>query len=320
VLEAAGGSKVQLLAELDVTEDTLTAPEQRVALTDALAIVERAVELSSRGPLTMALSMTPSATSAGPVGFAAIACATVGESLAVSLRYAPLVSAAIRLLLRTEGERVALDAEPVFDMGAAGNVIIPAMLIALWRSGQTFTGQPLVGDVEFSFPEPDYFKAYASLAPGAVRFDQPRDRLLFERAYLDLPLVTANASAARAMCEECERLLQELSRESTLAARVQEALFAADGSLCSARRLARQLGMSERTLKRRLAEQQTSYTALLDAARRTRALALIGSELSVEEVSARLGYSDAANFTRAFRRWTGQSPRAARRESRAARS
>jgi AraC-like DNA-binding protein len=76
--------------------------------------------------------------------------------------------------------------------------------------------------------------------------------------------------------------------------------------------------MSERTLKRRLAEQNTSYTELLDAARRTRALELLGSSVSIEEVSARLGYSDAANFTRAFRRWTGQSPRALRQSSRAA--
>jgi AraC-like DNA-binding protein len=169
-------------------------------------------------------------------------------------------------------------------------------------------------------PEPDYFEQYASVAPGAVRFDQPRDRLIFDRAYLDLPLLTADPGAARAMREQCERQLQALSQASTLAARVLAGLFAADGSVYSARQLARQLGMSERTLKRRLAEQNTSYTELLDAARRTRALELLGAGLSVEEISARLGYSDAANFTRAFRRWTGQSPRVARREARAARS
>lgn len=110
--------------------------------------------------------------------------------------------------------------------------------------------------------------------------------------------------------------MRALNSAATLVERVQRSLFGADGLVCSARLLARQLGMSERTLKRRLAEQNTSYTELLDAARRKRSLELLGSNASVEEVSTRLGYSDAANFTRAFRRWTGQSPRALRQTAR----
>jgi AraC-like DNA-binding protein len=73
--------------------------------------------------------------------------------------------------------------------------------------------------------------------------------------------------------------------------------------------------MGERTLKRRLAEQETSYTELLDHARHARALELLRGDTSAEEVSSQLGYSDAANFTRAFRRWTGKSPRALRQSA-----
>lgn len=167
---------------------------------------------------------------------------------------------------------------------------------------------------------PSYFKEHASLAPGAVRFDQPRNRLLFKRALLDLPLLTADQSTARATRAQCEQALRALQTASTLVERVRRSLLGEDGHVCSARRLARQLGMSECTLKRRLAEQRTSYTQLLDQARRTRALELLRSSASVEEVSTMLGYSDAANFTRAFRRWTGQSPRALRQNGRSARS
>jgi AraC-like DNA-binding protein len=71
--------------------------------------------------------------------------------------------------------------------------------------------------------------------------------------------------------------------------------------------------MAERTLKRKLAEQGTSYTELLDRQRHTRALELLRTDATIEQVADRLGYSDAANFTRAFRRWTGKSPRALRK-------
>lgn len=74
--------------------------------------------------------------------------------------------------------------------------------------------------------------------------------------------------------------------------------------------------MAERTFKRRLAEQRTWYSELLARARRTRALELLRSDVSIEELAARLGYSDPANFTRAFRRWTGSSSRAVRKAAR----
>jgi AraC-like DNA-binding protein len=73
--------------------------------------------------------------------------------------------------------------------------------------------------------------------------------------------------------------------------------------------IARELAMSPRTLKRRLAEEGASYTALLEERRKLRSFELLRSDLSVDQVAERLGYSDAANFTRAFRRWTNKTPR-----------
>jgi AraC-like DNA-binding protein len=71
--------------------------------------------------------------------------------------------------------------------------------------------------------------------------------------------------------------------------------------------------MSPRTLKRKLAACGTTYSDLLDELRQNRAVQLLGSDqLSIEAIADRLGYSDAANFGRAFRRWTGTTPGAYR--------
>jgi len=73
--------------------------------------------------------------------------------------------------------------------------------------------------------------------------------------------------------------------------------------------LARELHMSERTLKRKLAEHGTTYSAIRDDLRRQRALLLLDNrELSIGEIAGRLGYSELPNFTRAFRKWTGMTP------------
>jgi AraC-like DNA-binding protein len=80
--------------------------------------------------------------------------------------------------------------------------------------------------------------------------------------------------------------------------------------------LARLLETSPRTLQRRLADEGTSLTAIIDDERRTRALAaVIDSSRTVVDTAMICGYTDPANFTRAFRRWTGMSPLEFRRLS-----
>ena len=74
--------------------------------------------------------------------------------------------------------------------------------------------------------------------------------------------------------------------------------------------LAGRLALSERTLRRRLAEAGTTYRNLLDRARHRRAVALLrAGEKSVTEVTLLIGFGDVTSFTRAFRRWTGEAPR-----------
>ena len=73
--------------------------------------------------------------------------------------------------------------------------------------------------------------------------------------------------------------------------------------------LASSLGMSPRTLRRHLARQRTSFSAILERWRRNTAVAMLRSQdLSVQQIAKRLGYSHASNFERAFKRWTGLSP------------
>jgi AraC-like DNA-binding protein len=73
--------------------------------------------------------------------------------------------------------------------------------------------------------------------------------------------------------------------------------------------LAAQLHMSERTLKRKLAERGLSFSSMLEAVMKRDAIELLNDPaISIQDVAMRLGYQDRANFTRAFRRWTGQTP------------
>lgn len=87
------------------------------------------------------------------------------------------------------------------------------------------------------------------------------------------------------------------------------ALLFKDKDLLTRAQPARRLNMSDQTLKRRLAAEGVSYKSLAQGIREKKACGLLRStELSMEEIADRLGYSDVANFYRAFKSWTGKTP------------
>ena len=145
-----------------------------------------------------------------------------------------------------------------------------------------------------------------------VRFDRPANRLVFPAAALATPLRTADPVALQLARAQCERELAAMV-DAGLAGRVRAALLAEPSGFPSVTAVARRLHLSTRTLKRKLADQGTTYSELLDGARRERALLLLDNrELSLAEVAARVGYTEVPNFTRAFRKWTRTTPAAYR--------
>jgi AraC-like DNA-binding protein len=315
-VRACNGPHELLLEELGQTRDALSEPSARIGIERYIALCERAVELTGEPGLGFVLGVQAQFSRFGSLGFAVMSAATLRDAIELIERFLPTVTTVIRYRCRVEGAHAVLQLEEAVPLGAAREMIVFALSTLIWQLGERLTGVHLAADVEFPFAEPAYFARFAAAAPGRVSFGASAHRVRFDRKFLDLPLVSADPAAARTARAHCERELQALEAETSLVAHVHNALFADSSGLPTPQQLARALGMAERTLKRRLAEHGTSYTQILEAGRRQRALELLATPASVDEIAERLGYSDAANFTRAFRRWTGRNPRSLRRELR----
>jgi AraC-like DNA-binding protein len=315
-VRACGGPDGQLLAELNLTADELSDPNARLSFARMTTLIVRALELSGEPALGAVIGWNVSISNFGAIGFAAMSSPKLGDAIRIAVRFVPLITSIARLELQVDGTKATLELEELHPFGRVREFLGCMVLIALSRLGDALTGRALPGEAEFAFAPPEYLSRFPPAEIARLRFDQPRHRLVFDAAYLDVPIVTADPAAYRTALELCERQLVEREPPALLVQRVNRELFAPDGSVRTSVQVARSLGMAERTLKRRLAEQGTSYTELLDRQRQTRALELLRTDWSIEEVADRLGYSDAANFTRAFRRWTGKSPRAVRKAAR----
>ncbi|HCP03082.1 MAG TPA: AraC family transcriptional regulator, partial [Pseudomonas sp.] len=125
----------------------------------------------------------------------------------------------------------------------------------------------------------------------------------------DKPLRMADPDAFRDAEQICQRELAKLGDRNTLGDRVQRLLLERQNSFPSLETTARLLYVTPRTLHRRLQREQTSYKQILREVRHALAIEHLKSgRLSVEEIAWTLGYSDVANFRRAFRQWEGVAP------------
>jgi AraC-like DNA-binding protein len=311
-----GIGEAELFEGIALDPKRLTEPLERVSIPVLEQLAERARALTGEPALGIYLGLQMRISAHGYLGFAAMTSSTIREALEVAMRFSPTRSSAIALRLNVEGDAASLVIDECVPLGAARDLIILALIVGIEQIGAALTGKQLDGSADVTCPEPPGYARFEALARGRIRFGQPANQLVFASSVLDLPIVLADPVARRLAQEQCERELDALGQRSNLAARVGALVSKPDGGFHSLEEVADKAGISPRTLKRRLAELGTGFSEILEQQQRERALLLLRSpELSVEEVAERVGYSDVANFTRAFRRWTGTTPGAYRRSS-----
>jgi AraC-like DNA-binding protein len=304
-----GTTPAELLGPLGLAFEELVQPASRVSVPLLERVVARARALTGEAGLGYYLGLKMRISAHGYLGFAAMAAATLRESLELASRFAPTRSTAIGIRLEERDDHAHIIFDEHCSFGTAQDVVFLSLIVGLWRIGESLTGRQLEGDAEVAFPKPEYAARFTGFTPGRLRFSRPAHRITFDRKLLDLPLSMADPDALRLARDHCERELDRLGYHQSFVTRVRAALGARDRELPTLEQMAGELGTSSRSLKRKLADEGTSYSDLVDQLQSARAVSLLASDLSVDEIADRLGYSDGANFTRAFRRWTGQSPR-----------
>jgi AraC-like DNA-binding protein len=305
----------ELLDGLGVDPATLAQPDAQLAVPTMVAMVERARALTGEPALGIFAGIQMRVSAHGYLGFAAMTASTLRQALEIATRFAPTRTNALDLALVETDDRMALVIEERTDFGPARDAILLALTVGIWQIGNALTGRELTGSVDYVFPEPSYAGRFPQLLSMA-RFGQPRNQILLDTSALESPLTMSDPGSLRLATEQCERALAALCAADEVLDRVRRLALKKGRGARSIEEVAREMRLSSRTLKRRLAAQGMTYSDVLDEQRKGAALLLLRSGESIGEIAERLGYSDTANFGRAFRRWTGASPGSFRRQTR----
>jgi AraC-like DNA-binding protein len=289
----------------------------RVSLATVCGLVDRARLLTGEPGLGYFLALEKRASMYGVVGLAMSSASTVRDAIEVVVAYAPILySTALTLDLRVEGDYAFLRLDENADFGTVRDVILISMMLGIETLARALTGRQHSSRIELAIPAPSYQARFAHLVP-LWRFGQPANRLVLSASALNWPVLTADPVSFNLLRGLCEVELSQLGLDRRLVERVRRSIVRESGRFRSFDEVATDMGLSSRTLARRLVAQGASFSALVDQERQERALILLRTtNLQIQSVASSLGYASASTFVRAFRSWTGKTPAAYRREAR----
>ncbi|WP_306362899.1 AraC family transcriptional regulator [Nocardia sp. CC227C] len=300
----------QALAGTGLVAADLENPEAEIDIAQEFRIVDNILTATGDEPgLGLLAGFSVHLPMLGSLGIALGSCSTVREMAELWARYADLSFAYTRCTLTDAGDRVLvrLDSEAV---PARVRRFAIERDLALVRTVQRelLSWDVPVERLEVTLPyAPVYEAVGVLLGITDIAYDRPADVLVLRAVDLQRPMPQANAVLRRQYERMCERLVERRRARIGLAGQVRALLVRRGGAVDQAA-VAADLHMSVRTLRRRLADEGTTFRELVCETTGMLAEELLAAGFTVDTVASRLGYASPSAFTAAFREWTGQTP------------
>ena len=301
-----------LFADTGLTrEDLLRGGD--IALEDFLQILQVGHELSGNDRLGLMIGSHSQIITLGEVGAAMAIAPTVREGLQVVESFTRLHISYISVQASSNLKGLALQISFHEDLGPTMRFHVESAAMLVQNYVETLTGLPLESALfRLAIPEPEYAQSYAEYIHSPIEFNAAVSTIELPLAYLDLNSPYYNASMWQQAQSQLSMLLKHLTakEKQPYTLHLSGLLNSSEPPLPDLATVAATLCMSERTLNRRLQQEGSNFRNL-----KTDALVSRGKQYlaqtsnSVEAIAANLGYQDAANFRRAFRKSTGCSPK-----------
>lgn len=306
VAQAAGADPEPLLRGTGVDSDKPPPAEEHVDAAKYFEVWKRAVALF--GPaFPFAVTRAVTLEDHEVFGFLAISCSTLGQAYEKTAAYRALycVGARWELVLTAEASRLIWFSWPgdASDPGyqAANEFAVADMVDSIKRLGAT---QPMPRAVRSPHPLATEFYGVAPVKSALYE-------LVYDAGLTEQPISSFNAKLRDYFDATCKQVVAALPAGDTMTAQLRKALIATmDGGDVSMEAIAKKLATSSRTLQRRLAEENTSYNDVLAEVRIEFAKRYLSrGTMSASEVAYLVGFTEPPAFFKAFKRWTGMTPK-----------
>jgi AraC-like DNA-binding protein len=238
---------------------------------------------------------------------------TLGEALTNFCRYYPLMHDLVVPVFSEKGRSASLCLELQYQITDTNELrqFIEGHFAYYTNLLTRLTGKEIpLYSVQFIHPSPSDTKEHERIFKIPALFSQQENKMTFNKKYLDLPVLVANAEILDTLKSYAEKLQKKIYREDLFSVQVETAIIQ---SLLSGKTdietISGQLAMSKRSLQIKLSKEGVKYQDMLDKVKREHALQLLEqSQIAIIDITFLLGYSEQSAFNRAFKKWTGFTP------------
>ena len=306
-----GGSVAQVLHGTGLDPAKLAAGEERIALPQLVRGYRNANRMAGDAPWGVQIGKRLGLTDYGFYGYALICSPTLRKALDFSIKYHQLAAPTVIMSLRPriEDGLCALQVEDTLHEPEIYRFNIELQIGLIFSLLRDILGQSFRFDrATVRFEKPPHFQALQAVMECTVECSSERNALYFDADLLDRPLRRANLATWNATRDACDKLLQGATSDTPIAQTVYVSLLRDTRQFATGGDVATALNLSERNLRRRLGEEGTSFRAIKGEVLSRLAIEFISNtEMTADEVAERLGFSDASNFCKTFKKWTGQT-------------
>jgi AraC-like DNA-binding protein len=308
-----GVSLEQALRAVQLSPGALASPKTRVSINQILWICREAMERVQDPFFAYRVGLRIHVSTFGLFGFAILTSTNFRQTIRIAAKYHELTTPLAGVSFREEaGSGIwTVDPEPHPLIDAALYRFLVEMQFGIHMSlhrdvmGHAFNPTEL----RFTYAAPLVAQRYRDAYSCNVLFGQPSNEMVFDAALLEAVPPLGDRLTNPAVVNMCDKLLEEFDLRKGLSGKVREALLADLTQPTPVDNIARHLGHSPRTLRRKLQEEGASIQKLRDELRLQVAIKYLrDTDMTVEEASDALGFDEAVNFRRAFARWTNMSP------------
>ena len=285
-------------------------PQGRMSHAQKITIYRNARRLSSTPDLGLRAGARQRLSDFSVYGYALVSSPTFGDAVALGVRHIKLAGPVLEKRFRVEGGTAIFEGLDVLELGELLPLVTEYWFASVHKLITCVLEGPLPSRLlMLPYARPAHAAAYEAMFGCPVRFGADVMQWHFDADVLGVPLPNANPLTAEMCARMCERLMRSLPEESDLERSIRTACFNSFGDFPTLEQMSVRLGLSPRTLQRRLTDLGRHYQEIVDDVRTSLAVEfLTQTTLSVEEVAQRVGFSEASNFRKAFRKWTGKAP------------
>lgn len=311
VMEKLGYSVQRCLAKTGILLSQLDDHRQFVTLQQELRFYRNVLELSGDPAIGLKIGEAYVPQRYGILGYALISAHTLRHVMVLAANFGDLTFTWFGLSYTVLGASTRFSLQDRFEIEPAVSALLHDRdSAAAWMDFSEVLGRALPLE-RVALPHDGHGRAktYQDYFQCPVEFGGTGSHLEFSSAILDQPLPNRDAAASELLGQQCQLLLSKMSKQNRLIDSVRQLLLARPGFFPGIEGVAKKLGISVRTLQRKLSEESTSFQDVLDEVRFQLAKDYLSeTDIPLQEIGLLLGYNEPSNFTHAFKRWAGCSP------------